>query len=357
MTLTKSTVNSWLVFRKLVRLAYFEPNTAVFATLKKTVPGPTHDPNWNLQGVLYYSQFSAHRAYEDCANAYITKDLPKLTQLKEGLRNALASRLYMLLAETELQRAAGAGFPFSFMFESPDFADVEESAQKAIKQYPANRDAHTMGIRVLQLQLAEQGLNKRTAAALEKRLLRAKEQLVKSFPDDIETTLWLIDHYFDEDQLEAADKLVRQLGGQRLEDPRAKSLPWKLKLREAMRLSRRKTSLDAAHSALDMAESLWPAWLQRDWLPFLRAAIELRAGDRDKFMHLNAAARSECGATELVGDVMTFAALQQMNLPSADLKPFREVAEKQVLSAKKVPLTELCIGLILLGPFSHRPAT
>ncbi len=326
-----------------VRLAFFQPHAKIFDLLKNAVPGPLHDPQWNLQSMLYQAQFSgAGDRIEQYAEAYIKNDLARLPDLPPSLKDALTSSLRLMQSKLELQHGVGTSVPFPWMFSPPDFQLIENLAGEAIKSYPANRAAHRHLVHVLQMQLRGGGLTKRKEGAVTKRMVRAKELLVKAFPDEIDVALWLIDHYFDEDELEKADALVGRLAGQRLDDPRARSLPWKLKLREAMRLSRRKTSLAAARKALDEADSLWPTWLSRDWLPFLQGAIELRGGDQAKFEQLNTAARQTCGANELVGDVMTFAALQQMNLPSTELKPLREAIERHTRNVTNIPLNHLC---------------
>jgi len=171
--------------------------------------------------------------------------------------------------------------------------------------------------------------------------LAAKEAMVRALPDEVETSLELIDIYLDEDELEKANALVKNLSGQRLEDPLAKALPWKLKLKEAMRLSRRKADLALASKALDEAELLWPVWLNKNWLPFLKAGLALRCGDQASFEKLTADAKESQKTSPLVGDLMTFAALQEMNIPGPDLKAFRTKFEPKLEKAIELELSDL----------------
>ena len=326
-----------------VRLAYFQPNTRIFELLKKHVPGPPHDPHWNLLGFSYFMQFSdAEDLVRRCAANYVLTDLLRITQLPQHLKDALASVVHVTQAQWQLHDEMELGGPFSFRFSKPDVRPIEKLIREAIRKYPANRKAHEFLIQVLHMQLDDRDLTESRENALENQIVQAKEQLLQFFPDDVKTMLWLIDHYLDTDEFEKADTLVGQLGGQRLDDPSAKALPWKLKLLEAMRLSRRKTNSAAARVALEAADSLWPAWLSRAWLPFLHAALELRAGDQAKSAQLMAAARQAGGAHELVADVMAFAALQQMNLPSTRLKPWREIVERHASRVGDMPLNDLC---------------
>ena len=325
-----------------VCLAYFQPYSDTFRYVTALVPGPRHDPRWNLLSTLYYLQFEGAEDEVRQKHDQYCRDLQRLTHLDEGLGAALASLLSLEVARGELADRSSR-----FGYDPSDDSDVESLVREATQRYPRNREAHQLLIRLLKTQLDSPWLKKRSRAALEARLSKAKRQFVDVFPDEVQTTLELIDDYLAEEQLEAAEALVQQLQGQRLDDPLAKALPWKLKLREAMRRSRRKTQLAAAREALDAAQSLWPAWLSQDWLPFLRAALELRAGDEELFRQLSTRAREAIGGSRLLGDVMTFAALQHMNLPSPLLKPLRDGIAEYTQRAHDLPMAEL----ISLGAF------
>ncbi len=323
-------------------LAMDQGDMEVFDRLVKVVPGAANDPRWNRTRMLYALKFEGAQSMAEKASiAYLEQDLPKLSHLPEQLRDALACKIFLIRAELKISSNERSYFPFSFREPEIDSKRIDDLLRKAIQRYPSYRLAHERLVNSLESQVDNYRVSKSEQEKLEKQLIIAKEQLVRNLPDDVETTLELIDFYLDEDQLEKANALVKQLGGQRLEDPLAKALPWKLKLREAMRLSRRKTDLLLADKALDEAETLWPTWLNRNWLPFLRAGIALRRGDQAKFTELTVAARKEQMTSDFVGEVMTFAALQQMNIPSTDLKPFRTVVENQAENASKIELADL----------------
>jgi hypothetical protein len=313
-----------------------------FMLLKKSVPGPPHDPRWNLQQFQYLQDFDdIEEELFETVEAYIGGDLPKLTHISGELKKALSSCMLLALARYELGRAQDAGFPFTFSYEPPDYKSIEKQLHLAVKAYATNREAHDFLIEILEKQLKARRITKAQSLAIEKRLVSAKDALVAAFPSEIETSLQLVDYYFDEDEIDKANKLVAKLSSLRLEAPLAKALPWKVKLREAMSLTRTKTGLPASRVALDAAESVWPTWLSRDWLLFLRAAWEMRSGNQAQFESLDRAARAACGASQVVGDFMTFAALQQMNLPGPALKPLRETITQYVANAEKQSLADL----------------
>ena len=230
---------------------------------------------------------------------------------------------------------------FSFRKSKNDYDRINDLFRKAIEKYPKYRLAHEKLIDSLEAQLEESGLSKSNEERLENELVVAQERFVQSIPDEVETALPLIDLYLEEDHLDKANALVQRLSGQRLEEPLAKALSWKLKLREAMRLSRRKADLVLANKALDDADSLWPTWLNRNWLPFLRAALALRSGDLAKFDELKTNAIRDQKISDFVGRLMVFAALQQMNIPSPELKPFRAEIDLQIKNASKASLADL----------------
>ena len=325
-----------------VGLAISQGDMEVFERLAKMVPGIPSDPKWNRTRFLYSIAFKgAQELVKKAALAYIDQDLPKLTHLPQQVRDALACKIYLVCAGAEQRLEEVSGFPFSFRASGFDVKRVDGLLRKAIQRYPTYRVAHQKLIGSLESQLESNRLSKEEEQKLEQQIVVAQEDFVRAIPDEVETSLELIDFYLENDELEKAAALVQNLSSQRLEDPLAKALPWKLRLREAMRLSRRKTDLVLANKALDEAESVWPTWLNRNWLPFLRAGLALRSGDQAKFEQLTSAARKEQKTSDFVGDVMAFAALQQMNIPGTDLKPFRNGIERYVENASKIKLPDL----------------
>ncbi len=331
------------VGRACVELALAQGDMDVFDRVIKIVPGPSSDPKWNRTRLVYALSFEdAQDDIEEASKAYINHDLPRLTHLPEQVRDALACKIYLLCAEEARSSDDGESkFSFSFSDSVPDFDRIDGLLRKAIQKCPTYLPAHEKLISSLESQVDDNDVSDAEEEELEREIIVAKEDLVRYIPSEVETSLELIDFYLDEDQLDKANALVQNLSGQRLEDPLAKALPWKLKLREAMRLSRRKSDLELANRALDEAESLWPTWLNRNWLAFLRAGLALRSGDRARFSQLTMAAREEQKCSDFVFDVMTFAALQQLNIPSSELKPFRAGVEGQLEKASKIGLADL----------------
>jgi hypothetical protein len=324
-----------------VHLAMNQGDMEIFNRLAKMVPGTQDDPKWNRSRMIYSLDFEgAEDRFEDAAIAYLEQDLPKITNLSEQLRNALAHQTLLLRAEIA-GRPGDDDFDFSRFYTKVDHNHIDKLYGQAIQKYPSDRLAHKKRIGSLESQLQTRDLSKPDEVKLETQIRIAKEELVRAIPDEVATSLELIDLYLDEDELEKANALVRKLSGQRLESPLAKALPWKLKLRETMRLSRRKSDLVLASKSLDEVESLWPLWLNRNWFPFLKAGLALRGGDKVRFSELTTEARQEQKLSPFVGDVMTFAALQLMNIPSPELKPFRSVVEKRVDEANKIEIDEL----------------
>lgn len=320
-----------------VRLCTFQPYSDVFELIQPSVTGPKNDPRWNLLAFNYYRQFEdAGDSVHTVANDYLQGDLPKLSHLAEDVRGALASTILVKQARIESERKSGRSLNYGFKPGNP--TKLEDLLTAAIKSYPKNRLAHQLLIESYERQLKGLG----DLEIVEKKRFRATEAMVEQFGDEVERMLYLIDCYFEEEEIEKAEKLVHRLNQMRHDDPVVKALPWKLKIREAMFLSRRKNQLNQARQSLADAESIWPQWLDRRQLLFLRAAVELRAGNKARFDELNAAAREQCGCESWVADVMMFAAMQQMNIPNTELKPHRESILARASDAYNVPLDELC---------------
>lgn len=334
------------VGRACVGLSIKQGDMEVFDRLKKLVPGPADDPNWNRTKSMYMLDFEdAEELMMKASRAYIEQDLPKLSGMPEPLKNALSCHIYLRVAAAEGERLDDENrFGFSFGPSKVDYKSVHSLLRQAIKCCPTYRLPHEKLIDSLKKEHDRNdryGGTKLVAMRLEKEILAAKEAMVRALPDEIEVSLELIDIYLDEDELDKASVLVKNLSGQRLEDPRAKALPWKLKLKEAMRLSRRKADLAMASKALDEAEMLWPLWLNKNWLPFLKAGLALRGGDQANFEKLTVEARESQKTSPFVGDLLTFAALQEMNLPGPDLRVFRTNVEPKLEKANDLELSDL----------------
>jgi len=330
--------------QECVRHCFAQPDLELFEMLTKFVPGPIVDPHWNLHGHCYALMFSGTTdSLLSYTNAFIKTDLPKILNVPAEVKNALASALRLSVVRDKMR--GDLRNPFRAMFFSGpilDFDDLTHLVGLAIKDYPKNRSAHQLLIELHELQLEDDELSKKEEEKLFAKLIATQEQFVRFFPNEIDTIEKLLDYYFEEDLLDKASVLVKTLGEQRFDDPQLKALPWKLKMRESMSLCRRKTSLTQARKVLEEAESIWPTWLSKNWLHFLRAAMALREGDLQAFESLNRDARVARGVTQLVGDIMLFAALQSIHLPAPGLKVFREMVEVKTRKIESIETGELC---------------
>jgi len=318
-----------------------------FVLLQKSVPGPPHDPNWNLQQFVFLREFDeVDDLREVVAFRYIFKDLPKITQFSADQKGALASCMLTDLSAFLLAPEPTGMFRF-FSYDPPDFKKSEKLLVLAVQKYPSNRAAHKALMELIDRQAKDRLATKAENKAAEERLLVAKANFVAACPSEIELSLELVDHYFNNDELDKADALVKQLSTQRVDSPLAKALPWKIQMLTAMHKSRRKSELKAVRQSLEAAKSLWPAWLAPTWLPFLQAAVELRSGDKQAFESMDNAARKSAGVSQVVGDTMSFAAIQQMNVTAADIKPYRDKLTEYLDAADELPLDDL----ISIGAF------
>jgi ADP-ribose pyrophosphatase YjhB (NUDIX family) len=327
------------VSQACVRLATFQSLRTQFERVKVFVRGPREDPHWHFLSVAYYTKFDdTATKLTNAVDGYIQKDLPQV--LPPQIQPAMASHLLFVQAENIIHTGNR-----SFFFRRRNAPDVLPLLSKATELYPRNRLAHLLLISELEQRLDDAAGNKQEAE-LTLALVGAKEKFVAAYPEEVAVTLWLIDHYLEEGEDAKAEPLVQALENLRLEDPLAKAIPFKLKIRSAFAQSKRKSSLGEVSAALDAAEAVWPNWLSKDWVPYLRAALDFRRGNPHAFSQMPDAAEAD-SSTRAKRDMMCFAALQHMNVAGADLRPFRDAVELYFSKAKTLPLQDL----FFLGSF------
>lgn len=315
----------------LLERAFPQPDIDVFERAAKSISGPPHDPVHRLLRSRYADSFREGKAdARKLLKSYLSQDLPNCSGLREPVRQAIASLLYLELARDEINK-----FPADPMLarmmrvmqgmraSSADRQLIQASYREAVRAYPAHRAAQREYTAWLQEALESDDLSEAQEKHLLQELCEAMVGWSKALPEDVEPRLWLVDNLLESELIDQAQPHIDFLQQARLEDPLVRSLPWRCALLEAMRHARRKARLADAARCLDHAERLWPDWLSRDWLPFLRAALALRGGDLERFAQLRDQAASAC-AGPAVAEVMMFGAAQRMRVPAPDLRPLRE---------------------------------
>ncbi|MCC6507690.1 MAG: hypothetical protein IT423_01180 [Pirellulaceae bacterium] len=321
------------------RLAADEAEQETFRALRTLQRGPAFDPSWTLHELYRQLLSDENDETEASLRKYINEELPKITSIIKPVQKALTSNLLCILGRT-LMPAEGGWFA-NYFRKAGDLTAAVKLFQEAIKAYPKNRRAHELLLSTYERALADHTLSKAAKDRLIKASWAAKRNFVDNLPDDAEITLELIDYYFHDNKLDDVKKLVATLVDQRLDSPLAKALPWKVKLREVLHQSRLKSALASLDQPLNEAIKAWPIWLPKTWVRFLQAALKLRQGDRAGFEQIDAAARLDAQVSDTVGDFMTFAALQVMNLPAAELKVFRTKVDGHLAKVSAITTVDL----------------
>ena len=327
-----------------LRRSFSQPFADAFDLATKTIPGPPHDPCHSLLRFHYLGFFRG--AESDAAESlkkYMDIDLPTCKSLSPNLRQATISECHRLQAVRQLEAGNTGDNPFSFFRRSmPDNTKIQASFDKAIKALPANAKAHEEYVKWLRDQINNDRRPAKERKPFESRLPLVMQSWSDGSPDDIEPRLWLVDHYLENEELEAAKPHVLWLKSSRHEDPRVRATPWKWHLLESMRMMRRKVWLADGKLQLNEAATLWPSWLSNDWLTYLYAAIAFRQGDTDGFAKCRADIRKQHpGRTDFVDDVMMLAAGQQMKLPAESLKTLRQPVDQAVIRRSSLTTDEL----------------
>lgn len=322
----------------IVMRAFCGPYVDIFEQCAKSFRGPRHDRSNTLAKYYFYSDSDNKPKAKQHLSHYLKIELPRNTELSEPLRQAIVSQIYCHLAAEELS-PPGTNRMFSMFFGGgPDEELIEEYFNKAIDAYPANRSAYEGFQAWLRHVLDDDDLLKDARRAIESVLADVLSRRLQNLPDDIDARLELVDYLLENDRSEEAQTHIEWLSGTRRDNPLADAMQWKWNLQEAMRLSRRKAWLSSASSHLDTAQTLWPQWLPSDWLPYLRAALRLRGGDKDAFDTMPSDQRVASDVTEAC---MRLGAAQRLAVPAGDLKTLRKQVDDHLVNIKAIAAEDL----------------
>ncbi len=324
--------------------AFAQPFVDVFEVVTKTFRGPPHDPRHSLLAFFYHSSFSnAHEKEDERLQQYLTVDLPQCQELSEPLRNAMVSQCYLHEAQSLLLESKN--MPFRFLMGDDDETEqtIAEYLARSTKAYPKNIAAHKTRTQWLESKLENDRLSKEEQKSLTRRLVKAMKCRAESIPEDVVSRLWLVDHWLENEELDKAKPYIQWLEGARQDNPRVRAMPWKWQLLEVMRLCRRKAWLVEAGEKLEAVEASWPAWLAKDWLPYLRAAWLLRSGKQAEYQQVRETLCRDRGmARDSLADAcMMLGAAQRMRVPAADLKPLRVPVDRAVQNLESLELADL----------------
>jgi hypothetical protein len=279
-------------------------------------------------------RFSNDRICEGKSEAslikYLTDDLPRNQELPEALRGAIASQIHLNEAISMIEPRDGL---LDFLSRDREIAkSIRAEFAAAVKAYPANRAAYRAHVNWIKSDLDNARLTKAEAEPYLKQLADVMDRWTKALPDDAEPRLWLVDYYLENDETVSAKPHVEWLAASRQDDPRVRATPWKWQLLEAMRLSRRKAWLAQVPDKLRAAEAVWPAWLSKQWLPYLHAAYALRCEQTAEYKAQREKICRDSGIAQdsLADACMMLAAAQRMQVPAASVKALRAPVEAAV---------------------------
>lgn len=326
--------------------AFAQSFSDLFAEAASAFEGPPHDRRNLLLSFFYYIRFSRDESAQEIADRslkkYLEEDLPNNTELSEPLRAAIASEIHLQEANMEIRPPMPSMFSMMFA-EAEDSKSIRKHLNASMKAYPANRSAYKTYVDWIETKLDNDRLTKAKRKPLLEEQAKVMKKWTEALPDDAKPRLWLVDYLLENEQTDEAKPHVDWLSGARHDDPRVRATPWKWHLLEAMRLCRRKAWLDQVPAHLEEAERLWPVWLSREWLPYLKAAVTLRAGNTEQFETERTQIAQDSGLTRdsLADACMMLGAAQHMRVPSAQLKPLRAPVDQAVKNLRKISDDEL----------------
>ncbi len=311
--------------------AFHGPYIDIFYECVQHFRGPKFDRKHYL--LRYHFEKSGPRAKEAAKilQQYLESDLPNNAELLPAFRGALASQIYCVLATESLNPSEDSMSPFDFFRRpKPSHQTAEKYYDRAITAYPTHRAAYESYESIYLDLLEDEDWLKAKREEFESKLASIRTRRLKHLPDDIETRLELVDYLLSHDRSSEAEVHVQWLAGTRTENPLAAAMQWKWNLLEAMRMAKRKNTVKQAMAHLDAAEKIWPSWLAMDWLPYLKAAVNLRAGDASAFDTMSANDRS---TSSVAHASMKMGAAQKMSVPATVIQSLR--AEIDALLKKR----------------------
>ncbi len=333
--------------RTALARAFVQDYANLFDDVVKSLPGPRHDPHNRLLTFFYYRRFtdnpSAEKVVERALSQYLEDDLPRNESLSPALRDAIASQIHYYEAMELIEPDYGDGMMARIFAPPEDAKGIRHHLGAALNAEPRNLAAHKAHVEWLESKLDNDRLTQPKRKPLERELAQVMQRWTLGRPEDAEPRLWLVDHYLESEQLQAARPHVEFLAASRQEDPRVRATPWKWQVLEAMRLCRRKAWLDKVPAQLDKAEELWPSWLPKQWLPYLRAAWIFRNGETEAFEQQRDQISQAAGLKRdsLADACLMLGAAQHMRVPAADLKQFRAPVDQALKQPDKLPIEEL----------------
>jgi hypothetical protein len=328
---------------RLMKQPYADLNS--FASSR--IPGPAHDPKNLLRQSFYHRGFRDGQFEADkFLNQYLTDSLTTNDRLSSQLRAAIKSEIFAIEARIELQDCGKNFLTNHFVYTPLAVKNIANHYRQSLVAYPANAAVHREYIEWIRENSEYEFSSKYTREPFEKLLLPAMEAWTEGVPDEIEPRLWLVDQYLENEQLEAAKPHVQWLAGSRHADPRVRATAWKWEVLDTMRLCRRKSWLVQASEKLDGIEKLWPTWLTKDWMSYLRAALLLRQDKVDEYQSLRQEIRQQQSSTgktrsACADAVMILAAAQHMRVPADTLKPLRAAVDLAVKGVKSLTTKDL----------------
>jgi hypothetical protein len=331
-----------------LRRAFGQNFSNLFDDAARRIPGPRHDRLNRLLAYHYYSRFSddfAAQKAERALKEYLDHYLPKNEALPAPVREAIASLIHLNEANALMvpPEARGVGI-FRFLYGAEeDSQAIRKHLLAAGKLFPSHSEVYQAHASWINSKLDDDRLKKPERTRLEEELADVMQSWSKGVPDEPEPRLWLVDHLLENEQLDEARPHVDFLAASRQENPRVRATPWKWQLLEAMRLCRRKAWLPEVPARLDEAEKLWPAWLSKQWLPYLRAAWTLRTRKLDAFEDERRRICEEAGRVRdsLADACLMLGAAQMMRATTEELKPLRETADRALKQVDSLPLADL----------------
>ena len=257
--------------------------------LADIAPAPPLDPRWNRAYALWAEQSdeATYEAQEKYWRAYLEDLLqggflpPDERSLAAGLISRRLARMATAAAHEEETQS-----PFQhFFLDTNRFAERFRAEavgyyQQSIRHAPRLRSAYDE-LAKLHLETDEDSW-----------AVKVYQSLLKQFPDDYDTHVWLANYYLEKDQPDKAERHAQQAQRLKPRDPATLTLVWSQRV-AMVRACAKQRKFTLARQEWETLQQCRTPGTEAYWLDLLRAAIEYKANNVDEARKYVAAAEAK----------------------------------------------------------------
>ena len=272
-----------MLWKRVVRERWDEG----FERLVRIVPAPRLDPRWNRARALL-AEDSPHETYQTVEGYWqaYAQDILQGSFLPEDERAIAAGLIYQRLARAKVEAAHREESRFSF-YREDDYSNASGYRHDAGRFYRQSI-RHAPRLHSAYGELAKLHLEQEEEAEA----VKVYQLLLKQFPDDYATHVWLANYYLEDDKPDKAERYALEAQRLKPRDAATVSLMWSQRV-AMVRMCAKQRKIVLARQEWETLPKYMPPDAEAYWLDLLRAAIEYKAKNKEEAERWVAAAEAK----------------------------------------------------------------